>query len=104
MPDATRCYVIPDVEGSGYLCSWEYDIGSTDAHDAYAGFVEQARSCVDDAATEHTDQSVNHPDYWESVYFTTDDTEVSVSLKNKNALRKTLVAVGVDNVTTAVSG
>lgn len=62
----------------------------------YPEQVDRVRSCLGDNAVERQDTSVNHPDFWASTNFTTRDGDVNVTLKNKNALGKVFVSIGVD--------
>lgn len=97
MDGASSCSILVDIESASHLCNWEYSVTSGAGATAYREDVDRVRSCLAGTAVEREDTSVNHPDFWASTFFTTDDGEVSVSLKNKNELGKAFVSIRVDD-------
>ncbi|MFT7474560.1 MAG: hypothetical protein ACI81L_001485 [Verrucomicrobiales bacterium] len=93
-----ECTISLDPERAGYLCSWEFDQGD-DGSALYEQHTNSVRSCVGEQVLERLDALVNHPDFFESTYFTESNHEISVSLKNKNELQKVFVSIGVDGFT-----
>ena len=95
---ASSCSIFVDPERTGYSCSWEYEATSGDGPVAYRETVDQVRSCLGGSAVESEDTSVNHPDFWALTTFEISDGAVTVSQKNKNALRKVFVSIGVNGL------
>lgn len=91
---ASYCLILGGEDSSSHTCTWEYQAVSGDASAAYAQMVDRVRACLE-AVSESEDASVNHPDYWAATVFEANTATVTVSLKNKSALGKTLVAVSV---------
>ncbi len=99
LPDAWYCVILEDVEKWSYRCVWKYPRGDTHADTTFQHFVEEMRSCIGSISEEHTDQSVNHPDFYASSYFQLPDSTASVSIKNKSKLMSTLVSIRIDGFT-----
>ncbi len=100
LPEAWRCSISVDIEKAAYVCSWKFPHATAQARSTYERFVAEIRACIGHVATENQDQSVNHPDFYELVYYALEDGEVSVTLKNKSKMRSTFVSIGVDGFTT----
>jgi len=95
---ASDCSLTRDVKRASYQCEWEYELGDTAARTALAAMTNEVASCLGQSSS-RGDDSVNHPDFFAAQYFEIDHGQVSVSLKDKNALAKTYVTVGVDRIT-----
>ena len=96
LPEAQHCAIIEDAKKSTYTCTWKYPIGDKQARQTYHRFVEEMRDCIGHMAKESTDEAVNHPDYYASHYYEYPGGASNVSLKNKNNLMSTLIAVRID--------
>ena len=95
MEGSSSCSMFLDMERSGHLCSWEYSNADGSGPVAYDETVANVRACLD-GAVETEDPGVNHPDFWAATNFAIPNGEVSVALKNKHALGKVFVSIGVD--------
>ena len=93
---ASDCSIFIDIERAGHTCSWEYSATNGAGPAEYDKAVDDVRSCLGSDLVETEDPGVNHPDFWAARNFAISDGEVSVSLKNKNALGKVFVSIGVD--------
>jgi len=99
LPDTWYCAIFDDVEKRSYRCVWKYPLGDKRAHKTFQRFVKEMRSCIGNIAEEHTDQPVNHPDFYASYHYQLPGGGASVSLKNKSKLMSTLVSIRVDGFT-----
>ena len=95
MHNSDSCSMFLDIERSAHLCSWEFSNAGGFGTGAYDATVAEVRACLN-GATESEDPSVNHPDFWAATNFAIPHGEVSVALKNKNALGLVFVSIGVD--------
>ncbi len=98
LPDAASCVILEDAEKSSYHCHWTYPLGAKQAHDAFEGLLDEVRHCLGESASEHKDRSVNHPDTYASYSFESPSSVTSINLKNKSALKSTLVSIRIDGL------
>lgn len=98
LTNTSDCSVYVDPARALYVCQWEYPLGDPEAESQYDSLSKRVAECVGNTTSEQADARVNHPDLWASTYFATPYGEVSVSLKDKNALGRSFVTVGIDAV------
>lgn len=94
--DAESCLSEPDPEKASYRCVWNFPLGSSEAHAAFEQLTNQVRACFVGLAVESTDPAVNHPDFYAAHRWENSQGAANVSLKNKSALRQTLVTLRVE--------
>ena len=96
---ASYCFVTKKSKRNIYHCGWEFPYRAQHAYDTFDEFVRGVNECIGQHATLHTDQSVNHPDYYASRRYEMEWAEVSVSVKDKGALGSTFVFIRVQGGT-----
>ena len=96
---ASYCTVTKRSKRSTYHCGWEFPHRAEQAYDTFDEFVRKVDDCIGRHATVHSDQSVNHPDYYASRRYETERAEVSVSVKDKGALGSTFIFIRVQSGT-----
>lgn len=92
---ASDCSVTEKMKRSSYQCGWEFPLRAQQAYDTFDRFVREVNECIGQSATVHSDQSVNHPDYYALRRYEMAQTDVSVSVKDKSALGSTFVFIRV---------
>ena len=92
---ASNCNVLKSPSGSSYHCVWNFPLQSQDAGAKFREIGGKLQECFGHRATMHRDQSVNHPDFYESHRFELASADVTVSLKDKSELQSTLVNLRV---------
>ena len=92
---ASYCLVTKRSKRSFYHCGWEFPYRAKLAYDTFDEFVRGVKDCIGRHATLHSDQSVNHPDFYALRRFETERAEVSVSVKDKSARSRTFVFIRV---------
>ena len=95
LADASGCSVRKTTQGNVYLCDWAFPHRAKQAYDRFESLARDVHDCLGERAVLHNDQSVNHPDYYALRRFETDRASVSVSVKDKAALDRTYVFVGI---------
>ena len=93
---ASYCFVTKKSKRSFYHCGWEFPYRAKPAYDTFDEFDRGVNECIGQHATLHTDQSVNHPDYYASRRYEMEQAEVSVSVKDKSARSNTFVFIRVE--------
>ena len=93
---ASYCAILEDVEKASYHCAWTFPQGDERAHTTFQRLADEMRGCIGGLAEEQTDRSVNHPDYYASHYYLLPGSRASVNIKDKTALRSTLVSIRID--------
>ena len=93
---ASYCTFLEDAEKTSYRCVWTYSQGNEQAHETFQRLAKEMRACIGTRAEEQTDQSVNHPDFYASRYYQLPSGRASVNIKDKTALRSTLVSIRID--------
>ncbi len=88
----TRTLSAPD----GTVCQWEFDYRDPTAAQAFATFNQLLSDCFQGRAREIKDQGVNHPDFYDLRQYHLDGAAVSVSIKDKGAMRKTFVFLRIE--------
>ena len=94
-PESCEAFVNP--AQSTLRCVWPYSLGAPEAWSTYQAYVNSARACVGPLFSESESAPVNHPDAYYATYFSFRGTVLAVTLKNKSALQRTLVAVRVED-------
>lgn len=94
---ADACEFVTDPVSTRVGCTWEHELADTPvAWEQYGELVADVRSCLPAGVPEVADQSVNHPDAWESTTFEPAAAPgVSVAVKQKSQLRSVLVTLAV---------
>ena len=92
---ASYCLVTKKSKRNWYHCGWEFPYRAKRAYDTFDEFVAGMTECIGQNATLHTDQRVNHPDYYASRRYEMEQANVSVSVKDKGALGSTFVFIRV---------
>ena len=95
LSSASYCFVTRKSKMNWYHCGWEFPYRAKHAYDTFDEFVRKMTGCIGQRATVHTDQSVNHPDYYSLRRYQMEQAEVSVSIKDKVSLGKTFVFIRV---------
>lgn len=80
---------------NAYHCIWGFPYRDAAASAFFGAVDEDLRGCFADSAEVANDQGVNHPDTYDQRRYGLDDVVVTVSLKDKSALRRTYVFLGV---------
>lgn len=95
LPGASACSLAGTSNRSVYQCRWEFPHRAAQASETYDALVRGVDDCIGERAKLHTDQSVNHPDYYALRRYEMAPANVSVSIKDKSALDRTIVFVTV---------
>ena len=95
---ASYCFVTMKSKRNRYYCGWEFPYRAKHAYDIFDEFVREMNECIGQHATVHTDQSVNHPDYYSLHRYEMEQAEVSVSVKDKVSLGKTFIFIRVQRI------
>ncbi|WP_317054574.1 hypothetical protein [Roseovarius rhodophyticola] len=91
LPDAT-CQQSVDLSGATKeTCHWTYPYRTPEAEAAFTQWSDALLVCFGAEQAQLSDQPVNHPDSYTLHRFDTGTAQVSLSLKDKAALGRTLV-------------
>lgn len=93
---ASSCVILEDAQKGSYHCVWTYPLGAAQAHEAFEILLGEVRLCLAELAEEKKDEAVNHPDTYASYLFEAPGSTTSINLKNKSALKSTLVSIRID--------
>ena len=94
---ADKCTIADDERGGKtYLCLWQYPYRDAAAGAAFRALSDDIRTCLDEIAILPADTAVNHPDSYLLHRFRRGNVVISVSLKDKAALRQSLVFLRID--------
>lgn len=93
--DSSDCRFALQPSGVTYYCVWEFPFRAHEATSAFVHLSAALEACFGDRATERDDLRVNHPDSYRSHEFLVDDASVTVSLKDKSGLGKSLIFLRV---------
>ena len=94
---ASFCTLAKTLDGAIYHCGWEFPYRAERAYETFDEFVRGVDDCIGQRAALHSDHSVNHPDFYDLRRFELEQTDVSVSVKDKAALGRTIVFIRVQN-------
>lgn len=93
---AEQCTMSRSETGANaYHCIWGFPYRDAAASAFFEAIDEDLRGCFAGRAEIAADQGVNHPDTYDQRRYGLDDVVVTVSLKDKSALRRTYVFLGV---------
>jgi len=81
--------------GSG-SAKWEVRHRDAGAYTTFEALGQKLQSCIGDRAVLSDDQSVNHPDFYDSHTFLLGQVKVAASVKDKSALGRIFVFVSVE--------
>lgn len=95
MKDET-CRPVATLAGSGDVCQWSFAYRAPDAVAGFERLTDNVRSCLGADTERGADTPVNHPDSYDLRQFVAGGTLISVSLKDKAALRRTLVFLRIE--------
>lgn len=73
-------------------CFWSFELRSPEAQAKYVHLADQLRSCSE-KPVEDSDTTVNHPDSFDQITGVVRGTQVSLSLKDKGGLGRTLIVL-----------
>lgn len=91
LPEATTCQSALQLDGAIWFCFWTYPLRDESAAEAYRAMGDSVRRCGGTPADADPDLKVNHPDSYDTRLFDLNGVRASVALKDKAALRSTLV-------------
>ena len=96
LPGADQCASAIGEGGTGiYYCSWSFSFRSGEARQLFAGLNDQIAGCLKIDPVLAKDQRVNHPDsFWLNTY-QVNGAELSISIKDKSNLGKSLLFLRV---------
>ncbi len=98
--EAGTCGLITSELGAvTHHCHWEFALRHVAAQATFDAFDQELKSCFGSYAKIIKDQNVNHPDFYDKNTYWLNDVSITLSLKDKNALGKTFVFVGVHGAT-----
>ena len=66
---ASKCDVSESPRGNQFHCVWKFPLQSQEAGEKFQEIGKKLRQCFGDRAEMSQDQSVNHPDFYESYRF-----------------------------------
>ncbi len=96
VPGAEWCRTARSATGATTLhCAWGFDFRDPKARAMFDGMGQAITECYPNHTEAGPDQTVNHPDSFDLRQFDLDGVAVSLSLKDKGALGKTYVFLGV---------
>lgn len=91
-----RCFMSRLPSGAdSYHCAWSYPYRDEAANAAFEALNQELRNCLNAGAESADDQEVNHPDSYDQRRYQSDEVTVTISIKDKGALNRTYVFVGV---------
>ncbi len=79
--------------GKSLHCMWRFDYRAPEATFAFDALTARVQTCASEPGAKDTD--VNHPDFYDLRVFQVADGDIGVSLKDKGALRQTLVFLNI---------
>lgn len=92
--NANACTAAQGLDGTQTVCWWEFGFRTKAASDLYAVMVRQLQTCGFTLGLP-TQDNVNHPDSFEQSIYEKLGYSVSLSIKDKTALGKTLVFITI---------
>jgi len=99
LPEADQCGTTRSLSGAvSFYCYWEYPLRAEEAQTHLMTLQDTVQQCFGVAPVQDDAPSVNHPDSHDLTHFVTTDASLAVSLKDKGALRKTLVFVRIEDL------
>ncbi len=91
---AKSCQPVLDLEAKKSIsCRWDFGFREEAANALFETLITEAHSCIGTDAELALDKQVNHPDSYTLKRYQFDGSVLSLSLKDKTALQKTLVFV-----------
>ncbi|MGI9500071.1 MAG: hypothetical protein ACR2P3_08535 [Geminicoccaceae bacterium] len=93
---AFDCAVTPRINKKSYYCTWKFQYRAANAYTTFKKLDLELKECIGDRAVLHKDQSVNHPDFYDSRIFQLDQAKITVSVKDKGALGNTFIFIWVE--------
>ncbi len=93
-PDSATCSVAEQTSGETLFCYAEHPFRSETATVQATRIETEINACFN-APTRRADTEVNHPDSYVARWFDVDGARISLSVKDKGALGKTLVFLRV---------
>lgn len=96
LPGAEKCTMARTLSGANtYHCAWEFSYRNAAANALFERFSGELPDCLGGNVEMVKDQDVNHPDYYDQRQYHLDQVTVTVSIKDKSALQRTYVFLGV---------
>lgn len=94
---AESCTMALALSGArSYHCAWRFPYRDGPARAAFEAFRRELETCLDPSSHGGADQRVNHPDSYDQRRFMAGAVWVTLSLKDKAALRSSYVFLGVE--------
>ena len=88
---ANSCRAVLDLDAKkSTSCRWDFDFRDDASKALFETLIAEAQSCVGSDAELARDKQVNHPDSYTLKRYQFDGSALSLSLKDKTALQKTL--------------
>ncbi len=96
LPGAETCSLTLSLSGArAYHCAWSYPFRDGSVAAAFAGHTKMLQQCFGETVEISRDQAVNHPDFYDQRHYRMGEVAVTLSVKDKTALQKTYVFLGV---------
>ena len=93
------CSMAKDMSGANsFHCAWDFPYRDPASQASFKDFNELLGTCFGARLDAAADSGVNHPDFFDLREYQIDQVKVTVSIKDKGQLGKTLVFVGVHGV------
>ena len=97
LPDADTCSTATGTAGSKiYHCHWGFPYRDKEAEEFFGHLDVRLKTCLESQVNVADDQPVNHPDSFHLRTYHLDRAKVSISLKDKATIDKTLVFIRVE--------
>jgi hypothetical protein len=95
-PGVAECRDVRTLGGQlVYNCFWEFPFRSAEATEHYEALNGAIRDCFGNRLVPTEDLGVNHPDTYSQWIYDLEGTAIRASIKDKSALDKTLVFLGI---------
>lgn len=97
LPAGSKCSTSLGLSGAQSIhCAMGFAYRSDIATTTFEKLVKGTETCIGTAFQSVNDQDVNHPDFYDLRSFKTEDSTISISLKDKGALQMTYVFLRVE--------
>ncbi|MEM7173318.1 MAG: hypothetical protein AAF530_24355 [Pseudomonadota bacterium] len=93
--EGKTCRYLKELSGPLFLCQWDHDLQDPAAQAHFDRLSQDLEVCFGFGATMVSDQRVNHPDSYLLRQFEVREKVISLSLKDKSALGRTIVFLRV---------
>lgn len=97
---AAACGVAREAAGASHYCYWEHPFRSDEAKAQVDDLERELHKCLSLTGEGTQDQSVNHPDSYDLRTYDIVGASISLSLKDKGALNRSLVFLRISALAT----